>query len=163
MEARKNYYGWSVMVYCVLVLCTAAERVRHHHGKPEDDLYVSQLERAAAEDVPTPVVGCPNCIHKQKAEADSMRLEAIKRQILLKLGLRQKPKVTHSLPKEVIMQTLYRAEDNREFFRNLTKEEVTTSKRASSVEMVDADDFFGKTSEIISFAEEGKSSDICTP
>ncbi|XP_031629520.1 protein PF14_0175 isoform X2 [Contarinia nasturtii] len=41
-----------------------------------------------------------------------MRLESIKYQILMKLGLKQKPNITNTLPKHVIMETLYRADDN---------------------------------------------------
>lgn len=41
-----------------------------------------------------------------------MRLESIKYQILMKLGLKQKPNITNTLPKHVIMETLYRAEDS---------------------------------------------------
>lgn len=41
-----------------------------------------------------------------------MRLESIKYQILMKLGLKQKPNITTTLPKHVIMETLYRADDN---------------------------------------------------
>lgn len=40
-----------------------------------------------------------------------MRLESIKYQILMKLGLKQKPNITNTLPKHVIMETLYRAKD----------------------------------------------------
>lgn len=40
-----------------------------------------------------------------------MRLESIKYQILMKLGLKQKPNITNTLPKHVIMATLYRAKD----------------------------------------------------
>lgn len=40
-----------------------------------------------------------------------MRLESIKYQILMKLGLKQKPNITTTLPKHVIMDTLYRADD----------------------------------------------------
>lgn len=67
------------------------------------------------------------------------------------------------------MQTLYRAEDNRDFFGNGSgggtaaaggqAEEAmlsTTSARSTGTEQMDVDDFYGRTSEIISFAEEGK-------
>lgn len=40
-----------------------------------------------------------------------MRLESIKYQILMKLGLKQMPNITNTLPKHVIMETLYRAKD----------------------------------------------------
>lgn len=189
MAVFRNYYNrrrhirWSVTVSCLFLLCSTinctvtvnGERVRHHHGNKQDqeDIYVSQLEKTAMED------RCPNCLHKThhqqqqqpattKTETDNLRLEAIKRQILSKLGLRQKPNVTHSLPKEVVMQTLYRAEDNRDFFGNGSGggtangghvEDAmlsTTSARTTGTEQMDVDDFYGRTSEIISFAEEGK-------
>ncbi|XP_055312762.1 uncharacterized protein MAL13P1.304 isoform X2 [Sitodiplosis mosellana] len=41
-----------------------------------------------------------------------MRLESIKYQILMKLGLKQKPNITTTLPNHVIMNTLYRGDDN---------------------------------------------------
>lgn len=179
MAIFKNYYmrrplNWSIAVSCLFLLCSTinctlvnGERVRHHHGgKQEDDLYVNQLEKTAMEDgFQVPTLSCPNCSYKTaetKVDTDKIRLDAIKDQILFKLGLSHKPNVTHSLPKEVIMQTLYRAEDNRDFFKNLTREEEvqTTSARTSSVDVGDVDDFYGRTSEIISFAEEGKSLEI---
>lgn len=40
-----------------------------------------------------------------------IRLESIKHQILMKLGLKQKPNITNTLPKHMIMETLYRADD----------------------------------------------------
>lgn len=140
------------------------ERVRHHHGggkQEQEDIYVSQLEKTAMEDTSRrPSSTCPNCLYKNTPETktanDNLRLEAIKTQILSKLGLRQKPNVTHSLPKEVIMQTLYRAEDSQNAFSNMSEDTPTTSTRTAGLETVDVDDFYGRTSEIISFAEKGK-------
>lgn len=177
MAVYKKYYmrrpvnavqKWAITVSCLFLLCSTInctmERVRHHHGggKQEDDVYVSQLEKTAMEDSSRrPSPSCPNCLYKSSTETktatDNLRLEAIKRQILSKLGLRQKPNVTHSLPKEVIMQTLYRAEDSQDAFTNMSGEDVpTTSTRTAGLETVDVDDFYGRTSEIISFAEKGK-------
>lgn len=180
MAVYRNYYmrkpvntvqKWAISVSCLFLLCStinctvvSGERVRHHHGggtgKQEDDIYVSQLEKTAMEDS-SRRPSCPNCLYKSSTETktatDNLRLEAIKRQILSKLGLRQKPNVTHSLPKEVIMQTLYRAEDSRDGFTNMSGEDLpTTSAKSSGLETVDVDDFYGRTSEIISFAEKGK-------
>lgn len=42
--------------------------------------------------------------------SDQIRLESIKRQILTKLGLTQKPNVSQPMPKQFIWETLYRAE-----------------------------------------------------
>lgn len=47
------------------------------------------------------------------AHSDRARLESIKRQILTKLGLKQKPKVSHPLPKQFIWDTIYRADGIR--------------------------------------------------
>lgn len=175
MAVFKNYYNrksrWTVALSCLYLLCSTisctlvnGERVRHHHIKINEESR-SQMEKAQTEDSSkNPVLSCPNCLYKndrdrEKSETDKLRLEAIKKQILSKLGLRQKPNVTHSLPKEVVWETLYRAEDeNSDFLRNFDSEEnfSTTSAKSSTMETVDVDDFYGRTSEIISFAEEGK-------
>ncbi|XP_037956452.1 inhibin beta chain [Teleopsis dalmanni] len=47
---------------------------------------------------------------ESKAQTDTDRLESIKKQILSKLGLTQKPKVFNKLPKQYIWDTLYRAD-----------------------------------------------------
>lgn len=176
MAVFKNYYNrkshWTAALSCLYLLCSTisctlvnGERVRHHHIKINEESR-SQLEKSQIEDSSkNPVLSCPNCLYKndrdrERSETDKLRLEAIKKQILSKLGLRQKPNVTHSLPKEVIWETLYRAEDeNSDFLRNFDSEEnfSTTSAKSSTMETVDVDDFYGRTSEIISFAEEGKS------
>lgn len=161
---------WTTAVSCLYLLCStisctivSGERVRHHHTKIGETH--PQLEKSRFEDSSkNPILSCPNClyeneINREKLETDKLRLEAIKKQILQKLGLRQKPNVTHSLPKEIIWETLSRAEDeNSDFLRNFDREETfsTTSDRSNSMETVDVDDFYGRTSEIIVFAEEGK-------
>lgn len=147
---------------CGTISCTINERVRHHHWPSPDQMDVSQLEKSSnmeEDSSKQPVIGCPDCQSSRtvKLETDKLRLEAIKRQILSKLGLRQKPNVTHSLPREVVMETLFRAEDSSDFFSNFYREEnfSTTSARTSTTETMEYDDFYGRTSEIISFAEEG--------
>ncbi|XP_037926020.1 uncharacterized protein DDB_G0283357 isoform X2 [Hermetia illucens] len=45
-------------------------------------------------------------------DSDQIRLESIKHQILSKLGLKSKPNVTQTLPKQFIMETIYRAESS---------------------------------------------------
>lgn len=50
---------------------------------------------------------------RERDEKDA-RLEAIKHQILLKLGLKKKPNVTHAIPKQFILDTLYRVADNHQ-------------------------------------------------
>ncbi|KAH8342749.1 hypothetical protein KR084_005640 [Drosophila pseudotakahashii] len=51
--------------------------------------------------------------HNNIAPSDQVRLESIKRQILTKLGLSQKPNVSHPLPKQFIWETIYRADGGR--------------------------------------------------
>lgn len=151
---------------------------------------------------------CPGCPHQQHLHSihrkeigpspDDLRLEAIKHQILTKLGLRDRPDVNKTMAqvsRHLALETLYRAEaqppgaggplsdggrdNNRqhedeygEFFyagdeysyRNEAEtsmtEGVTSTEtgsyedhRASEVEM---DDFYARTSEIITFAEPGE-------
>lgn len=175
MAVFKNYYNrkthWTIAVSCLYLLCSiiscnivSGERVRHHHTKKTENHPQLEKIRIMEDSSINPVLNCPNCqfkneIDRERLETDKLRLEAIKKQILQKLGLRQKPNVTNSLPKEIIWQTLYRAEDeNSDFLSNFDREEnfSTTSDRSSTLETVDVDDFYGRTSEIIVFAEEGK-------
>ncbi|XP_068154253.1 inhibin beta chain [Drosophila tropicalis] len=51
--------------------------------------------------------------HYNIAPSDRVRLESIKRQILTKLGLTQKPNVSHPLPKQFIWETINRADGGR--------------------------------------------------
>ncbi|KAG5880852.1 hypothetical protein JTB14_034261 [Gonioctena quinquepunctata] len=174
MAVFKNYYNrkfyWAVLVSCLYLLCStisctivSAERLRHHHIKIGEESN-SQIEISRLEDSSKkPLLSCPNCLYenefdREKSETDKLRLEAIKKQILQKLGLRHKPNVTHSLPREVILETLYRTEDEDSDFSNYGRPEMssTTSDRSNIMETVDVDDFYGRTSEIITFAEEGK-------
>lgn len=178
MAVFRNYYTrynhlrkLSLAVSCLYLLCSTinctivnGERIRHRHNlKPGYDGYQPQVEKTSAENSPKiPVLSCPNCLYKTqdaelKSETDNLRLEAIKRQILSKLGLKHKPNVTHTLPREIIMDTLFRAEDSDGLKYAKNEEDVsTTSARTSNLETVDVDDFYGRTSEIISFAEQGK-------
>jgi hypothetical protein len=71
-----------------------------------------------------------------------LRLEAIKQQILSKLGLSSKPNVSSPVPHEVLLETMRIVDDTR----------IVHHKRTPDLE----DDFYGRTSEIISFAEPGK-------
>ncbi|XP_066139280.1 inhibin beta chain [Euwallacea fornicatus] len=169
MAVFRNYYNrrilsWTVTVSCLYLLCSTAivtiscsltngERLRHQHVKP------SHLEKDSIveDNSKTTVLSCPNCLFKHNRdrdslESDELRLDAIKQQILQKLGLKAKPNVTHSLPKELVMATLSRTQ-KEEFSRMY--EEYHYWGDSSNLETVDVDDFYGKTSEIISFAEQG--------
>lgn len=120
--------------------------------------------------------------------SDHGRLEAIKFQILLKLGLKNKPNVTNTLPKQFIFDTLRRSGDpavnsydyamlfqsndhkdtrdslldqlqqlkavNGSAGDDLRAEEL---KEPQPEEEQDFDDFYGRTREIITFAEKGQS------
>lgn len=177
MAKHKSYHNlhgvpWTFMVFVLLLSSASAftmdgERIRHNHHdvveyEEEEDVYRSQLERTAIEAASetTPLVGCPNCLYKTESEfkavSDNLRLEAIKRQILTKLGLRHKPNVTFTLPRDVIMATISRAEDGDAFMasRDPYEEDYsTTSARSNHPDPVDVDDFYGRTSEIITFGE----------
>lgn len=116
--------------------------------------------------------------------SDHRRLEAIKQQILLKLNLNEKPNVTSSIPKQLILDTLHRAgerdfgqmhmmqanddpiveklqqlkmrsfngSDDAEFFG----ERDVEGGGGSSDDDSEFDDFYGRTREIITFAERGE-------
>ncbi|GAB1862519.1 Inhibin beta chain [Camponotus japonicus] len=124
---------------------------------------------------------------------DDLRLEAIKHQILQKLGLRARPDVNRTLatvPRHLALETLYRAKAQTpprysdrsrvdyeseypgEFlygsdeysYRNLDQETTTTEGNARTTArsyqdydnvQEELDDFYARTSEIITFAEPG--------
>lgn len=119
--------------------------------------------------------------------SDHSRLEAIKFQILLKLGLKNKPNVTNTLPKQFIFDTLrrsgdpavnsndftmlFQSSDNKET-RDLMQDQLQLLKinNDSIVDELKAedlkesppdddqefDDFYGRTREIIAFADKGE-------
>lgn len=125
---------------------------------------------------------------------DDLRLEAIKHQILTKLGLRSRPDVNRTLatvPRHLALETLSRAEaqssrypersrndhENEysgEFlyggdeysYRNLDQQEDTSADENARIgyrehedqyTQEEMDDFYARTSEIITFAEPGES------
>jgi hypothetical protein len=111
----------------------------------------------------------------QSQLSDHGRLEAIKFQILLKLGLKSKPNVTSFMSKQFIFDTLQRSSEstvhdftlldsNEQIYaKELLPDELKNKKRNSSEstkeldEELEFDDFYGSTREIITFAERGKS------
>lgn len=188
MGVYKNYYNrrpvnliqkWSLAIVCVFLLCSSMvctnyledmnQRIRHQHPRPDEfssrpdaDSFAPQLEKTFIEESSKrPILSCPNCLYKtdkMRSPSDNIRLEAIKHQILMKLGLKDKPNVTHDLPREVIMETLFRAEESRGLLSDAESQEdevPTTSARTSNMDPQDFDDFYGRTSEIITFAEQG--------
>ncbi|XP_073989821.1 inhibin beta chain-like isoform X2 [Rhodnius prolixus] len=99
---------------------------------------------------------CPNCLlnheddeGKYYERSEAIRLEAIKMQILSKLGLSAKPNIsaTSSLPRELVLQTLVRANEGPTTPVNEAANEDN--------EATNTDDFYATTSEIIAFAEPG--------
>lgn len=170
MTVFKNCYNrkyrWTLITLsCLYLLCStipcttvSGEKVRHYHTK------ISESSTKDFEDDPQVVLGCPNCLHeseteRMRRETDKLRLEAIKKQILQKLGLKNKPNVTRSLPKEVIMETLNRAEDDDisdDFLRDFDRGFSSTSARSRILDQQDVDEFYANMPEIFVFAEEGK-------
>lgn len=139
----------SYLTVFLIVVVAGQTDVRHHHHCPSCRLH--NQEPAAAAAVPI---------------ADTARLESIKRQILVKLGLNAKPNVSSIPPRDFILETLLRAEES--------VLEPSSPQRASSVlhrsdesstfdSAVLEDDFYGKTSEIIAFAEPGESGRLYRP
>lgn len=114
--------------------------------------------------------------------SDKSRLESIKFQILLKLGLENKPNVTFPLPKQFIVDTLSRSGDTMmnyimelqsetkdshdsrldQFQPQINNESYAESHAAKDLNELpmdddqELDDFYGRTREIITFAERGE-------
>lgn len=97
---------------------------------------------------------CPNCVFSNdinhQRQLDLLRIETIKHQLLSKLGLRAKPNVTSTIPRDVLLQTLYRSEEARTYLQDLSPANYQTSYSAEE------EDYFAKTSEIITFADPGR-------
>lgn len=109
----------------------------------------------ARPEAPVEARHCPKCNYHARSvpdarALDTLRIEGIKQQILSKLGLRAKPNVTSSIPREVLIQTLYRSQEDIEL---LQQPQVPAQQ---DEEDLLEDDYYAKTSEIISFAEPGK-------
>ncbi|XP_059609837.1 inhibin beta chain [Phlebotomus argentipes] len=82
----------------------------------------------------------PKCRHCRSTPTDALRLDAIKQQILTKLGMASPPNLTHALPKQLAMDTLFRAQEP----------DISIRRRVD-----EPDDFYGRTQEIIEFADRG--------
>ena len=119
---------------------------------------------------------CPSCqppaasvSETERRSADSARLESIKRQILVKLGLHTKPNVSSVPSRDFILETLLRAEQSLDVetaaaaststaasTASVSTSAATRGVEATTIDPSVEDDFFGKTSEIIAFAERGQ-------
>lgn len=144
---------------------------QHHHYKHQHPQHSAQpelqlLPSSQLEKIPPLPSDCPNCIQQEEKRdntqtSDQIRLETIKRQILSKLGLKEKPKVTSPVPREVILETLYRAEEAGDQQDGSgsgggTIEDDSAGLSSTRPPESEPDDFYGRTSEIIAFAEPGK-------
>lgn len=132
--------------------------------------------------------GCPNCLSvaSNRPLAERLKVEAIKKQILSKLNLPERPNITASIPRELVLEALRKAQLDTNNYHSFTPhtfsfssahspqpdlsqstshqnfhsthqtpyQESDTSNFISS----SSDDYYGKTSEIIAFAEPGKRS-----
>lgn len=123
----------------------------HHHQEPKSN----RLDGDSSSD---------------QAAGDSARLESIKRQILVKLGLNAKPNLLSTIPpRDFIMETLLRAEEStvaatpavqyssHQSSSGKNHHHHHTASTDSALENSVEDDFYGKTSEIIAFGEPGTS------
>lgn len=81
----------------------------------------------------------------------ALRLEAIKAQILSKLGLAARPNVTLTVSRKVVQDTIERAEAMDGVVEARTAPPTTGQPQ----DVAEPDDFYGRTREIITFAEPG--------
>ena len=139
--------------------CPSCGSNHHHHHEADDQDTVA--------------------INAVAVAGETARLESVKRQILIKLGLEAKPDVSalgtagRLPPREVVLETLLRAEESVDESTILSAPPspastttTTTNRRrhqhstddssSSSGGGLHDDDFYGKTSEIIAFAEPGE-------
>ena len=112
----------------------------------------TSLEEAATE--PEISAPCPGCLRRRteqqlsEEELKTLRIEYIKQQILEKLRMTEPPNVT--VPRPAVLP------------EPLLRSEVTRGHEHQAVEQENEDDFYGKTTEVIVFADEGKTLQ-CTP
>jgi inhibin beta len=158
-------FRWLWLVFLSVSTVTGTERhhQHHHHYKHphQDTRHSAQPEVQLLPSSPPLPSECPNCNPRDPKRGDEIRLETIKRQILSKLGLKEKPNVTAPIPRDVIMETLYRAEETGDQHDGSgadgrTVEEDVAGPASTRAPDSEPDDFYGRTSEIIAFAEPGK-------
>ncbi|KAI4454776.1 tgf-beta family [Holotrichia oblita] len=154
-QHTNRFFKLLILTAILLDAAVLGDRTRHR----KQDLYSATLEKNSFEgsSSKTSFHSCPNCLYKtkekdMKIESDHIRLEAIKREILSKLGLRHKPNVTHALPRDLIEKTYRTITGERQ---DDTLRARNSGARSANYDTVDVDDYYGKTSEIISFAEQG--------
>ncbi|XP_054724763.1 inhibin beta B chain-like [Uloborus diversus] len=92
---------------------------------------------------------CPACGVSDRTQAARLKLEAIKRQILSKLHLQGRPNVSSGLTREVALEALRT--------RGALPEEGPPPPEGAEDAPGRGDDYYARTSEIIAFAEPGRS------
>ncbi|XP_023223242.1 inhibin beta B chain-like [Centruroides sculpturatus] len=98
---------------------------------------------------------CPHCITVGDRQlANRLKVEAIKQQILSKLSLREKPNITAPVSREVALEALRRIG-----LQSMLPPEHSILRDDADVNggNLGRDDYYGRTSEIIAFAEPGSS------
>lgn len=105
---------------------------------------------AGGRDTVRPCAGCITPVPKSEQEKrtiDKLRIDAIKVQILSKLGLKERPDINSSaIPRDMVFEALRRAEPTINM-----QGSITDRKRDQN-----SDDYFGRASEVFMFAESGK-------
>ena len=178
-RCRQFRWLWLTVVFLSVSMVTGAGCTERHHQHHQQHHYKHQRPQHSAkpelqllpssqlEQIPPSPSDCPNCLQQEDKRdstqnSDQIRLETIKRQILSKLGLKEKPKVTSPVPRDVIMETLHRAHETADpqdgsGSGSGTIEDDGAGPSSTRPPESEPDDFYGRTSEIIAFAEPGKS------
>lgn len=112
---------------------------------------------------------CVGCHLKSPQLAVQLKVEAIKEQILSKLHLKSRPNITQSMPAELVAEALRRARLHemrrqerpwqrraRHNRRHDKLHEEMMREQQNQPQMMTNDDYYGKTSEVIAFAEPGE-------
>lgn len=149
-------------------------RRTHGHAAPAGPQVEapSRATRAHWQEDEASAQACPNCILQHQTQlklseqqqqqqqqrnmtSDSLRLEAIKYKILFKLGLKGKPNVTHAVPRKVaegLVEEMMATPKDHHHHSSTTKRGHHHDHHEHGQE---PDDFYGRASEIIAFAEPG--------
>lgn len=139
----------------VHIAAAHTNRTHFRHSGNNIDSLLSNLKHSKK-----PVEDPPRLPYEEQGKCnpcsdDDIRREAIKLQILSKLGLKNKPHIRLPVPRDVVLETLSRAGGNL----LSSKEEAKQAAREAEEEDLlegEPDDFYGRTSEIITFAEPGE-------
>lgn len=135
---------------------------------PATTSIVNLSEATSIDSVKYQLTECPNCISVgDRQVAEKLKLEAIKKQILSKLNLPDRPNITATIPRELVLEALRKAHLDASKRHHLQQQLFHGAIHLSHLPQFyhddrpdyvsnSADDYYGKTSEIIAFAEPGK-------